>query len=92
MDHFSRKLAGVLKPFCEEHDLGNHGVVRNHHANGSKQALQVIRKLCPASITRVHRDEDSEIAFDWQKFALYLYLSSLLLEAHSDREQLLGNH
>ena len=31
---------GVLEPEAEEHDLGNHGVVRDHHGHRSEESLQ----------------------------------------------------
>jgi hypothetical protein len=36
----------------------NHAVVRNHHSHRAKQRLQIVRKLAPSGIARIHGDEN----------------------------------
>ena len=38
-------------------DLRDHGVVGHHHGDGAEEDLEVVRKLAPAGVAGVHRDE-----------------------------------
>jgi hypothetical protein len=61
----------------------NQGIVRDHHADGSKEIFQIVREFCPASISWVHGDEDAEIGIDLNVASLKIYLSvsvSLLIQ------------
>ena len=54
LDHLAREVAAVIETFGEEHDLGNEGVVRDHHRHGTEEHFQVVGQLGPAGVTWVH--------------------------------------
>jgi hypothetical protein len=84
LNHLPRELVCVLETFCEQHDLSNHRVVRDHHRNWSKKRFQVVWQFSPACITWIHGDENAKILLDGQYLPLQLYLSFVLLQTHSD--------
>ena len=59
--HLSGEFLCVLEALREKNDLCNKRVVRNHHGYGPEQHLEVVRKLSPPLISRVHCDKDAHI-------------------------------
>eukprot|EP00982_Pelagococcus_subviridis_P004765 29337-Pelagococcus_subviridis.AAC.10 len=57
-DELDRERARVQVPARVQHDLRDHCVVGDHHRDGAKQRLEVIRQLGAAGVPGVHRDED----------------------------------
>jgi len=52
-----REWAGIDEAERVEGNLGNDGVVGNHHGHGSEQSLQVVWQLGSARVAGVHCDE-----------------------------------
>ena len=48
--HFLREDLGHDKALAEEHDLGNHRHVGQHHRDGSEDGLDVIWELCSSRV------------------------------------------
>lgn len=61
LHHLLGQLFRLLKALREQHDLGDQSVVRYHHTHRPEQDFQVIRKLCPPCIPRVHCDENRAV-------------------------------
>ena len=47
----------IFEALAQQHDFRDGARVGNHHGHRAKQALQVVRKLSAAGITRVHGDK-----------------------------------
>ena len=59
------KCDSVLEATSIQQDLSDKHSVGYHHGDGSEQVLQVHGELCPTSIARVQRDEDSTVEIKW---------------------------
>jgi hypothetical protein len=56
--HLPRERLGVAETFGEKHDLGNQGVIRDHHRYRAEADLQIVGELRAAGVTRVHGDNN----------------------------------
>ena len=57
----------------EQHDLTDLLQIWHDHHHGSEESLDGLRQLCPASIARVHGDEDAHTTVHADLLALKLW-------------------
>lgn len=59
-----RKDLSCAEALRVQHDLGDELAVRLGHGQATEQLLQIVRQVGPASIARIHSDEDGHVWTD----------------------------
>mmetsp|Transcript_40202 Transcript_40202/g.45967 ORF Transcript_40202/g.45967 Transcript_40202/m.45967 type:complete len:475 (-) Transcript_40202:626-2050(-) len=85
----SGKFFGTSETLRIHHNLGNQFSVGLNHGNGSKQLLQVIRKVGSSSIARIHGNEDTHGGIQFDVTTQEINLGGVNLESHLDGQNLL---
>ena len=88
-DELARHVAGLEVTERVEDDLADHGVVRDHHRDGSEERLEVIGELGATRVARVHGDEHVARATQRQAGALEVKDLQLRSLGASDCQNLL---
>eukprot|EP00960_Hanusia_phi_P047197 758288-Hanusia_phi.AAC.2 len=83
---------GVAKALGEEHDLGDEGIVGDHHRHGPEERFEVVRQLGPPGVPGIHRDEAAVVPVEPDELPEELEALGVGLERVADGHDLLGDH